>query len=57
MKKRMIFKLMSMVGVALCGIGTVLSGWANDREQDEIIEEKVNEAFAASENKEEVEEL
>ncbi len=57
MKKRMIFKLMSMVGVALCGIGTVLSGWANDREQDEIIEEKVNEAFAARENKEEVEEL
>lgn len=57
MKKRMIFKLMSMVGVALCGIGTVLSGWANDREQDEIIEEKVNEALAACENKEEVEEL
>ncbi len=53
MEKRTIFKVMSLVGMALCGIGTLLSGWADDKVQDAIIEEKVNEALTARENKNE----
>lgn len=51
MEKKTIFKLVSLVGFALGGIGTLLSGWADDKEQELIIEEKVNEALAARENK------
>lgn len=51
MEKKTIFRLMSLVGIALGGIGTLLSDWADNKEQDAIIEEKVNEALAARENK------
>lgn len=53
------FKLMSLGGVVLGFVGTLLSGWADDKEQEAIIEEKVNEALAArasEENEEEAEE-
>ena len=40
MEKKQIFKLISLAGLALGGIGTLLSGWADDQEQDAIIEEK-----------------
>lgn len=46
MEKKQIFKLISLAGLALGGIGTLLSRWADDQEQDAIIEEKVNEALA-----------
>jgi len=53
MNKRSIFKVMSLVGMVLGGIGTLVSSWADDKEQDAIIEEKVNEALAAREDKKE----
>lgn len=56
MEKRNLFKLMSLVGLALGGIGTLLSNWADDKEQDAVIEEKINEALAARESEEESEE-
>ena len=52
MEQKTLFKLMSLVGLALGGIGTLLSGWAESKEQEAIIEEKVNEALAARENEE-----
>lgn len=48
MNQRNIFKLLS-----LGGIGTLLSGWADNKEQEAIIEEKVNEALAARNEEEE----
>lgn len=50
MEHKNLFKLLSLVGLALGGIGTLLSQWADDKEQDAIIEEKINEALAAREN-------
>lgn len=50
MEQKTIFKVLSLVGLALSGIGTLLSSWADNKEQDAIIEEKVNEALAAREN-------
>lgn len=52
MEQKTIFRLLSLVGMALGGIGTLLSSWADDKEQDAIIEEKVNEALAAREKEE-----
>lgn len=52
MEHKNLFKLLSLVGLALGGIGTLLSSWADDKEQDAIIEEKINEALAARENEE-----
>ena len=48
-----VFKLLSLAGVVLGGIGTLLSGWADNKEQEAIIEEKVNEALAARNEEEE----
>ena len=53
MNQRNIFKLLSLAGVVLGGIGTLLSGWADNQEQEAIIEEKVNEARAARNEEEE----
>ena len=50
MEQKTIFKVLSLLGLALGGIGTLLSSWADNKEQDAIIEEKVNEALAAREN-------
>ena len=55
MNQRNIFKLLSLAGVVLGGIGTLLSGWADNKEQEAIIEEKVNEALAARNEEEETE--
>ncbi len=52
MKQRKLFKLISLVGFALGGTGTLLSSWADNKEQEAIIEEKVNEALAARESEE-----
>ena len=49
MEQKTLFKLMSLVGLALGGLGTLLSTWADSKEQEAIIEEKVNEALAARE--------
>lgn len=53
MNQRNIFKLLSLAGVVLGGIGTLLSGWADNKEQEANIEEKVNEALAARNEEEE----
>lgn len=53
MNQRNIFKLLSLVGVVLGGIGTLLSGWADSKEQVAIIEERVSEALAARNEEEE----
>lgn len=53
MNQRNIFKLLSLAGVVLGGIGTLLYGWADNKEQEAIIEEKVNEALAARNEEEE----
>jgi hypothetical protein len=50
MDQKTIFKVLSLVGMALGGIGTLLSAWADNKEQDAVIEEKVNEALAAREH-------
>ena len=47
MEQKAIFKVLSFVGLALGGIGTLLSSWAENKEQDAMIKEKVNEALAA----------
>jgi len=52
MDKKLIFNVLSFTGMALGGIGAILSKWADSREQDEIIEEKINEALAAREAEE-----
>ena len=51
MNQKTIFKVLSLVGLALGGIGTLLSSWADDKERDAIIEEKVNEALATREHR------
>lgn len=50
MDQRNWFKLISLAGLVLGGVGTLLSGWADDKERDALIEEKVNEALADREN-------
>ena len=44
--------LFRSVGLALGGVGTLLSSWADSKEQEALIEEKVNEALAARESEE-----
>lgn len=46
MEKKSWFKVIALAGLCLGGIASLLSDWANSKEQDSIIEEKVNEAFA-----------
>ena len=51
-QQKSIFRLMALGGVLLGGLGTLLSTWAESREQESVIEEKVNEALAAREKEE-----
>ena len=50
MNQKTTYKDLSLVGSALGGIGTLLPAWADNKEQDAVIEEKVNEALAAREH-------
>lgn len=43
MNKKVIFKLVSLGGMALGAIGTLLSSWAGDKELDRLIDEKLDE--------------
>lgn len=56
MDKKAIFRVMSMIGMVLGAVGTLLSNWADDREMDITIEEKIDERLAARESEEESEE-
>ena len=55
MDKKAIFRVMSMIGMVLGAVGTLLSNWADDRELDMLIDEKIDEKLAARENKEDEE--
>lgn len=52
MDKKAIFRVMSMIGMVLGAVGTLLSNWADDRELDIAIDEKINEKLAAREDEE-----
>ena len=41
MDKKAIFRVMSMIGMVLGAVGTLLSNWADDRELDMTIDEKL----------------
>lgn len=57
MKNNNIFKIVSLIGMGLGAAGTLLSNWADDKELDRVIDEKLDERLAAHENnKEEAEE-
>jgi len=56
MKKNSWFKLLSLAGVILAGLGTVLSGLADACGNEAMIEEKVDEALAKREEENEEEE-
>lgn len=56
MDKKSIFRVMSMIGMVIGAVGTLLSNWADDREMDITIEEKIDERLAARESEEESEE-
>ena len=49
MDKKAIFRVMSMIGMAIGAVGTLLSSWADNRELDMTIDEKINEKLAARE--------
>lgn len=51
-----IFKLVSLIGMALGAAGTLLSSWADDKELNLIIDEKIDEKLAARESEEKSEE-
>ena len=52
MGKGNIFKLISLAGMALGAIGTLLSNWADDRELDMMIDEKIQKKLAVHEDEE-----
>ncbi len=56
MDKKAIFRVMSMIGMVLGAVGTLLSNWADDRELNMTIDEKIDEKLAARESEEESEE-
>ena len=56
MDKKAIFRVMSMIGMVLGAVGTLLSNWADDRELNMTIDEKIDEKLAAREDEEESEE-
>lgn len=55
-KKRNLIKVLALFATALGFGATLLSDWANGKEQEALIEEKVNEALAKREEKEDEEE-
>ena len=55
-KKADIFKLLSLVGMLLGAAGTLLTSWADGRELDETISQKIDEKLADRKNEEESEE-
>lgn len=52
-KKTNMIKLIALAGAGLGFVATLVSNWASTKEQETMIEEKVNEALAKRENEEE----
>lgn len=48
-----LFKLIGFLGMALGGVGTLVSSWASDKELERLVDEKVQERLAAKEEEEE----
>lgn len=46
MKKFNAVKLVGLVGLALGGVATLIGNWAQEKQMEEMIDEKVNEALA-----------
>lgn len=46
MKKFDAVKLVGLVGLALGGVATLIGNWAQEKQMEEMIDEKVNEALA-----------
>ncbi len=56
MKKRNTVKFLAVLATCLGFTATLLSDWANGKEQEALIEEKINEALAKREENEDEEE-
>lgn len=56
MKKKSAIKLLAILATGLGFAATLLSDWSNKKEQEALIEEKVNEALAKQNKKQEDEE-
>lgn len=56
MKKRNTIKLLAILATGLGFAATLLSDWSNKKEQEALIEEKVNEALAKQNKKQEEDE-
>lgn len=52
-KKPNMFNVLAIAGAALGFVATLVSNYANEKQQEEMIEKKVNEALAERENGEE----
>ncbi len=51
-RKRDTIKLLAILATGLGFVATLLSDWANSKEQEALIEEKVNEALAKRDKEE-----
>lgn len=56
MKKKNTIKLLAILATGLGFAATLLSDWSNKKEQEALIEEKVNEALAKQNKKQEEDE-
>lgn len=56
MNNKTIFRAISLIGMALGAVATLLSNWADDRELDMVIDEKIDEKLTDRDNKEKSEE-
>lgn len=45
-------KMIGMTGILLSGAATLIGGWVQEKQMEETIEEKVNEALAEKSDKE-----
>lgn len=46
MNQTMVWKIVSLAGLVLTGVGTLLANFGDGKQQEAMIEEKVNEALA-----------
>lgn len=54
MKKFDAVKLIGLAGLALGGLATLIGNWAQERQMEQLIDEKVNEALANREEEESI---
>lgn len=50
--KMNVFKILALTGTVMGFVATLISDYANGREQEKLIEEKIDEALAKREEKE-----